>query len=1090
MSELLRRGLVVAGICLAALILCFVHNKMWLGHQELRAEIKASPTDANVQLVRIKDLAGNDEQATGAELEQLRTRLKAHKPLREIKTKEIALNPADGTIKVVLEPGVDAGEFAARVASKPYRRENPRRDLFHTNSGIDLRGGVEFIAQLYNQANERVGADDEVVGILRKRLDQRGLVEPTVTRLSTGDVHIVIPGGTSADAARTRKVIETTGTLEFREVIEVYDGVDLKAANSKVVQLPNGTYKFGPDVRYKRGEIVAPAKPDVPGAQPTTFYRLSPAMLTGRDVESAGIGLRDGQPSVTINFNTLGAAKNHAFTTEVKAKAGRQAGTGRLAILFDGVVETAPVVIQPSAASCEISGSFTKEEADNLRTVLKGGALEVTPVVLSERQVGATLGADAVTRTLATMGLSYLAILLFMMVYYRRLGLVAVSCMLLTSALTWAALSMFGATITLPGLAGLLLSVAMSMDTNVLVFERIREELRAGKDLRTAVDLGYDRAWLAILDSNLTTVLAGLILYWIGSGPVKGFGLTLCIGVTISMFSGVYFGRFLTELITRRRTTVSMASFIKEARLPYVRWRKASYLISIVTGVFGFGYFAFGHLLPGVGGGFERNFDIEFTGGNMAHAIFARPIDAGEVRKRLDEARAKLGKQAPLLDAEELAAPQAYYPQLGMTGGSQQWVFRGRDPDGSKLEEERARIEDLRNQERRKAIELRQAENPDLVAAARIERQAEETYGPQIRDLQRQIQNRTSEFKRQLALAFADLLPAEGEHLRGASLQDKTLTLRLASLEKPDASQIERVSTRLRKDQRFTDVQVTPFADGNGIVVAATFHELPAATPEAIPQESSPAALHARLLQLVGGEKPDARAQAAAQAALGLHDVIVDAAGNARLTIAQAWPASEHFSGQVAGQMKMRAFIALAIAVIAMLAYIAARFEVGFGIGAVVALVHDVMLTLGVLSLLHVRIDLTVVASLLTVIGYSVNDTVVNYDRIRENLKLMSQKPLAEIIDLSVAQTIPRTLLTGGATILAIIAMIIFAGESLYGFSVTLLIGTIFGTYSSVFVAAPLLLQFSREKLMGPPDEEPTEPTGGAVAPSPAPATT
>ena len=226
-----------------------------------------------------------------------------------------------------------------------------------------------------------------------------------------------------------------------------------------------------------------------------------------------------------------------------------------------------------------------------------------------------------------------------------------------------------------------------------------------------------------------------------------------------------------------------------------------------------------------------------------------------------------------------------------------------------------------------------------------------------------------------------------------------------------------------------------------------------------------------RLIGLIGGQTVDDQARGRAVVAFDLYNSSVIQAAKERLTVAQPFPSSEHFSGQVADQMKVRALLALAIAMLVMMVYIAARFEWAFGLGGVISLLHVVVQTVGMICLLDIRIDLTVVAALLTIIGYAINDTIVVYDRIRENLGVMSGKPLSEVINTSLAQTMPRTFLTGGCTIAALCIMLVFAGDSLTAFTATLLVGVLLGTFSSVFVAAPLLLALQRKgkALIEPP---------------------
>ena len=644
---MLRRLIVFSTVMIVALILMVIQNNVLVGDQELQLLMQKQPaptpsatapasTDSTYKIT-FADLGGNLVFASANEQQAVTKRLAGNERLSKIPVKSLSDVTADHALVLTVGSEVSEDDLKRRLQGIPFKRANEAKGMLHVSPGIDLRGGVEFICQLRDDSGRRVAADDEVMHVLRGRLDERGLTEPLVTKLSNGDVQVVIPGGSRADAARTRKVLEDTGRLEFREVLEDYR-VQLGAPGAKVIALPTGGYDFAPDVYHNRGDIVAPKRVD-PGFTPTEFLRLGKAELTGKDVKEAHQTLTQGEQAVSITFTAPGATRNEQFTTRLHqtGEFGSKTGTGRLGILFDGVVQSDPRVINPSHEQCSITGHFTQDEIDRLRTSLRAGSLSVVPEVISERFVGATLGAESVQRAMWAMILSFLAIVLFMAVYYRRLGNVANLCLAVTAILIFATLSIFSATITLPGLAGLVLSIGMAVDTNILVFERIREELREEKGLPYAIDRGYDRAFLTILDAHLTTFITALILYYIGSGPVKGFGLTLMIGIAINMFSGIYVGRMLTEWFCRGRETVTMAAWVPPLVLPYVEWRRSAYIFSIITGILGAAYFAFGHLMV-PNGSFQRNFDIDFTGGNMVQVVFKEPHSLKSVEEAVKAA--------------------------------------------------------------------------------------------------------------------------------------------------------------------------------------------------------------------------------------------------------------------------------------------------------------------------------------------------------------------------------------------------------------------------------------------------------------------
>ncbi|MCK6489915.1 MAG: protein translocase subunit SecD [Planctomycetes bacterium] len=1080
---MLRRLIVTATVCVVALLLLAVQNKVLVGQQDLQADLNPVEGQARTFAVVLRDVAGNPVDAVDGDRVEAELRIKGNDRLKALPMDKLV---HDGRRLLVTLPEAAAGPgdeaaLRSRLCGRPYHRDNPARSLLHITRGIDLRGGVEFICRLHDDEGRTVAADEETVHILRGRLDERGLTEPAVSRLSNGDIQIVIPGGTRADAARTRRVLETSGRLEFREVMADFTNVRLGEPDQPVVAKANGGYDAGPGTYLNRrlGELIAPQEAE-PGEQPHTFYRLGAVRLQGKDVAQAGETIHQGELAVSIEFTATGAAKNEAFTREVKARGDRGDGTGRLAIIFDGVVKSAPRVIEPSGQNCVISGRFTKDEIDNLKAALKGGSLVVTPEVISERVVGATLGEQTVTMALLAMALSSAAIVLFMWCYYGLvLGTVANLSLCVGAFLVWAVLSMFSATVTLPGLAGLVLTIGMAVDTNILIFERIREELKENKGMKAAIEAGYDRAFLTILDSNLTTFLTAFILYWIGSGPVKGFGLTLMIGLTISMFSGVYVSRMINDWLCRRREGVWMSEVLVRPswRFPYVAWRHVGYALSILTGLFGIGWFLFGHHLS-KGRTFDSNFDIDFTGGNMVLVNFREPKEFEAIEAAVQKAWAALpADQRPgsMVDPAELRK-QAYFAELGKGGASRQWAFRARDEEGGRLEAERAEIELQRGKVQRELDTLRSEDKPDPAKVKALEARVAEFRQP-IEDLGRRIAERTEVFKRQVAGVFSGDIATEGEEVLKASWQGRSLALDLATLEEPTATQVAEVAERLKRRPELEAIQVA--AAGKSLTISATLRTAPAAAKDL--EVSDPVLV--RLRTLGGGATPE-QANGQAAAAFDLYNGVVNVAANQKLTIARPFPASEHFSGQVAGQMKVRALAAIILSLMGILAYVAARFEFRFGVGAVVALFHDILLTVGLASLLGIRIDLTVIAALLTIIGFSINDTIVTFDRIRENLKKMVDRSLADIIDISVAQTMPRTLLTTGTVVMTTVVLLLWGGESLYAFTATLLIGLIAGTYSSIFVASPLLLTFKGQVVEALPVDETAE-TKPAIEPPP-----
>jgi SecD/SecF fusion protein len=1081
-----RRVFLVALVGVAALVLLFVQNKVMVGSQELTVTLDR-PEPAVVALT-FKDVAGrpvNFQEGGGAAFEELREAVAkrlAGNEKRALKAIEIVpdsfkpLPDGHGFTFKLVDDTVSPKDLVNRLQSTGFRQANPAHDLFHVNLGIDLRGGVEFTARLYNRDNQQVPADEVVVGILRRRLDARGLTEPQVFRLTSGEVQVVIPGGTQADAARTRKVLETTGRLEIREVKSVLqlapnsnlsvrrpNQADFNAPAADVgnflVEQDNGTWNFGRDYR----EVGVPRKPFIdvvypekpaPGTAPAVFYHLGKAVLTGEDVQDAFPTNHEGEVAVGITFTAAGGATNQVFGERIKADFEAKKGLGLFAISMDGTVESAPFVRSAAGANAVITGRFTSDEVDSLRTVLKAGSLAVTPRVTSERVVGPSLGQETIAKGAWSMLAGLGLILVIMWGYYRmRLGTVAIASLATTVVLVFVVLSIFGATLTLPGLAGLVLTVGMAVDANILIFERLREEIHDDVDVATGIENGYGRAFITILDANLTTFLTALILYVVGTGPIQGFGLTLMVGILTSMFGALYVGRMTTEWFYRGKESVKIPGFIKDVRLPYTKYRwlvlPVSGLLLIASAVEWFGV-----------GDVDAKFDIDFTGGHMVQVTFTEPLDNQQVRTILGDAAAA---------GEDLLDPSAiqllpYFADFTQAGtASRQWMFKGRDLEGARIERERASKEDELAATTRDITRLQGDEQENGVKHTEELR----TLGKQasgLRDviatLTARVEDQQVAFQEQLRGAFDAYLANEGDEIEALSWDGETLHIELTLIGAPDADRLQEAAARLEARDEIITATVTAGADSAkpSAVISLTYETAPAPLTDLIRKD----AIMARAQTLLGEASNDVMRGRLSQAA-EVYDLSVETLASAAIAVDQPFPSSQHFSPLVGDQMKGRALWAMLIAIAAILAYIAARFEFRYGLGAIIALVHDVVITVGLLDLMDVHIDLTVIAALLTIIGYSLNDTIVVFDRIRENIAKM-QLGLKEIIDISIAQTMSRTILTSLTTIAVVLILVLFGGEGVNSFSVALLVGLLLGTYSSVFVAAPILVLLNKGK--------------------------
>lgn len=413
------------------------------------------------------------------------------------------------------------GLLAIQIAFAPLRlvRFTPEWRGFNLqiNLGLDLRGGSYLVLEGQDTPQRRATPEDvdAAMRVIANRIDQLGLVEPNLQRQGSRRIIVELPG--IQDPERAIALIGKTALLEF--------------VNTGATAFPQGA-RWSAD--GKRVEMPPPA-------QPVTLEKK--VILTGAELQDAQASFEQdtGEPIVNFQFKGSGAKTFEEFTA---ANVGRY-----LTIVLDNEVISSPVIRDriPGGRG-QISGGFSDlNEARDLAVLLRGGALPIPVEVIERRSVGPTLGRDSLDRSLRAGGVAAVMVFFFMILLYRMPGLLADLALLMYSLLLMAALVVLGATLTLPGIAGFILSVGMAIDANILIFERIKEELRAGKSIGSAIAGGWARAWSAILDSNVTTLIGGLVLFALGTGPVKGFAVTLALGVLISMFTAIIVTRVFVD---------------------------------------------------------------------------------------------------------------------------------------------------------------------------------------------------------------------------------------------------------------------------------------------------------------------------------------------------------------------------------------------------------------------------------------------------------------------------------------------------------------------------------------------------------------
>ena len=772
------------------------------------------------------------------------------------------------------------------------------------NLGLDLQGGIHLVLEVKTEGMEQQEAQDAVAQaqeVIRNRIDQFGVAEPTIQRQGDNRIIIELPG--VQDVQRAKDLVGQTALLEFQllepaedrtRLIQRIDQVlapqeeeqeeeDLllssTTASAPLSSMLSGAGEdltvSGRDLQRVKNLLNAPeAQELIPadveflfsskpaGAEGNEFYflylvRKRPEM-TGHMIQDAFVSIGQvveymGQPIVNFSTTDEGVRLFSRIT-------GSHIGD-RMAIVLDESVYSAPTIQSKiSEGRGIITGSGTQEEAKDLAIVLRAGALPAEVEIIEDRTVGPSLGRDSIEQGKTAAIYSMVLIVIFMVLYYRAAGLVADCALLLNMLFIMAVLAGFNATLTLPGIAGIILTIGMAVDANVLIFERIREELRSGKTVRAAIDSGYGHALSAIIDANVTTFLVGIVLYQFGTGPIRGFALTLCIGIISSLFTAFFVTRTIFELMTRKSEQSSLSigpvALFANLNIRFLSLRNIGFgtsaavlLIGIVS-------------ILGING---IRKGIDFAGGTLLELHFDPAVQVEDIRSQLGS--------VPVGD-DEIDLSKSEIKQFG-------------------------------------------SEN--------------------------------------------DILIRVSESGTGTEVADGIMGV----LEAGFAASIEEMEWIRRQEK------VGP----------------------KIGSELSDAAVRAVLVAL------------------------------ALILIYMAW--------------RFHRFL--------------------YGIAAVVALFHDVLITLGLLSLFDIEITLAVVAALLAIVGYSLNDTIVVFDRIRENLHTARRQGFDGTVNQSINECLSRTMITSATTLLAVLVLMIFGGEVNRDFTITLMIGVVVGTYSSIFVASPVL---------------------------------
>ncbi len=414
-----------------------------------------------------------------------------------------------------------------------------------TNLGLDLQGGLAVMLEAQDNARAPRTTEgmDQAVSIINDRVNRLGVTEPEIQRQGDWKISVQLPGIENQDEALD--IIGKTAVLEFYDVKQFGSAYATEAEALAAAGVASSN-----DLPAGTRLVVWPAEQS--GSTADAWYVVdTEPQVTGSDLSDAAVGFEQNNlPKVDLEFNPAGAVK-FADVTGRMAQTAQITGTDQLlAITLDGRVESAPRVLQAiEGGNAEITGSFTVDEAKQLALVLKTGALPIELEVVDQRSIGATLGKESLRQALVAGLIGLILVAVFMIAYYRLLGVVADIALVVYGALFWGVLNAIGATLTLPGIAGIILTLGMAVDANVIIFARVKEEVAQGKTLRTAVDTGFRKAFTAILDANVTTVLTAVVLFFTAAGGIRGFALTLGVGVLLSMFTAIVVTRSMLVVL-------------------------------------------------------------------------------------------------------------------------------------------------------------------------------------------------------------------------------------------------------------------------------------------------------------------------------------------------------------------------------------------------------------------------------------------------------------------------------------------------------------------------------------------------------------
>jgi len=878
--------------------------------------------------------------------------------------------------------------------------------------GIDLKGGVILVYEIDAEKQPEDGVSmDKLVAAVSRRVNPGGQKEVTVRQYGLNQIEVIVPEVDQAEVELIKRIVSSAGVLEFRIVANPQDprhkDVIAKASRSPGTQVSDGKRPIGRWVQIDAAKIDPTGDPSLVTRQaadgnPEVLMVLDRFDVTGGYLSRASGGYDQNlQPCVNFSFNSQGAALFGTLTSQNLPDPANRL-TSRLGILLDDVLLSAPTIRSTISSDGQITGSFKQADVEFLVGVLNAGSLPaaLSKDPISEQKISPQLGADTIRSGAQAMLLATILVLSFMLAYYRFSGLVADLAVLLNIVLVLALMISIKAAFTLAGLAGLVLSVGMAVDANVLIYERMREELDRGASVRMAIRNGFQRAFSTIVDSNLTTLITGLVLFSIGTDQLKGFAVTLILGLTLNLFTAVFCSRVIFDLAeqTRLLKKLSMARLFGRTDFQFVRWVRPAVIGSLVF------------IAVGLAAAWQRGqglFDIDFTGGTSVQIAF-KPDQALEIA----------AVREAVSDLPDVAVSS-------VTVGDA-------------------------------AANLRYKIDTSQRDAAAVEQALREAFPGRLATYSMGFGEIVSSAPKPAADAAAD---GNGESASDTADGNDPAAAPEATAAKSteDGAEDEVASLSTAVELDFPQkINLPTLRETIEQAFAAAGHA--DAAFELTSPEMTTRLKPYRTWSLSTTLDPETTRGVLEQVASKLAETPIYLSANT-------------IGGKVAGNTKVTAVYALLASLVMIVAYVWLRFQnVAFGLAAVVALLHDVLVTIGCLALsIYVapflgwalvddfKISLDVVAALLTTVGFSINDTIVIFDRMRE-IRGKSTTVTAEMVDRAVNQTLSRTILTSGTAFLATLILYALGGQGIHAFAFATMIGIISGTYSTIYIAAPIVL--------------------------------